>query len=329
LKRLFAATAVAALLSGCVSPLPKYTNPDIPQRQELATTPFFPQTEFHCGPAALATVIGAEGDHTTPDRLSEQLFIPSLEGSLQVEMLAASRRQGYIPVQLESTIQALIDTIAFGKPVLVLQNLATPGRPQWHYAVLIGYDVRANKLFLRSGTEFRKEMRLRSFLRTWEWAGEWAMVLLRPGEMVDSVNQQNYFTALVEIEQTDNQELARAAYEGALSYWPESEFLLTGLGNAAYRIGDMSQSESAFRNLLKDHPESVIGRNNLASVLLAQGCTAQALEQVEYAEILLDNDQRFADMVETTRQEISESITQFGALKCDNRRGLQDYGDQP
>lgn len=326
MKSLFAVTAVTALLSGCLSPLPKITNPDIPQQQELSTTPFFPQTDYHCGPAALATVIGAEGAHTTPERLAEQLFIPSLEGSLQVEMLAASRRQGYIPVQLESTVQVLIDTIAFGKPVLVLQNLATPGRPHWHYAVLIGYDVRSNKLFLRSGTEFRKEMRLRSFLRTWEWAGNWAMVLLQPGEMVDTVNQQNYFKALVEIEQTDNQELAHAAYEDALSFWPESEFLLTGLGMVAYRNGDMSQSESAFRTLLKNQPDSVIGRNNLASVLLAQGCTAQALEQIEYAERLLDNDQRFADMVQTTRQEISESITQFGVVKCNSKHNREDHG---
>lgn len=326
MKRLFAVTAVAALLSGCLTPLPKITHPDIPQQQELATTPFFPQTDFHCGPAALATVIGAEGDHTTPERLAERLFIPSLEGSLQVEMLAASRRQGYIPVQLENTIQVLIDTIALGKPVLVLQNLATPGRPHWHYAVLIGYDVRANKLVLRSGTEFRKEMRLRSFLRTWEWAGKWAMVLLQPGEMVDTVNQQNYFKALAEIEQTDNQELAHAAYEGALAYWPKSEFILTGLGMVAYRDGDMLRSESAFRTLLKNQPDSVIGRNNLASVLLAQGCTMQALVQIEYAERLLDNDQRFADMVQTTRQEISESVTQYGVLKCDSKRNLQDYG---
>ncbi|MGI9318590.1 MAG: PA2778 family cysteine peptidase, partial [bacterium] len=312
MRGFLAATAVAALLSGCLSPLPKNNNPDIPQQQELSTTPFFPQTEFHCGPAALATAMGAEGDSTSPEILSEHLFIPSLEGSLQVEIMATSRRLGYIPVRLESEIQALIDTVALGKPVLVLQNLATPGRPHWHYAVLIGYDISNNKLVLRSGTERRKEMRLRTFLRTWNWAGRWAVILLQPGEMVDTIMQRDYFRALADLEQTDQLELTETAYEGALPYWPDSEFLWAGIGSIAYRQGQLERSENALKTLLNFHPNSVTGRNNLASVLLDKGCTEQALDQISRAEKLLSQDQRFIDMVNATRQEISASISQNG-----------------
>ena len=261
-------------------------------------------------------MMGAEGAATSPGGLAEQLFVPALEGSLQVEILAASRRHGYIPVRLGSEVQTLVDTIAAGKPVLVLQNLATPGKPHWHYAVLIGYNASTNKLVLRSGTEFRKEMRLRTFARTWDWAGKWAIVILEPGEMVDTISQNAYFQALIDIEQTENLELSHTAYSGALAHWPESEILWTGVGTSAYGLGALSQAEIAFRKLLEFHPESVTGRNNLASILHERGCNALALEQIELAKELLADDQRFADMVKTTQQEIAASISERGLGDC-------------
>ena len=316
MKKSLAVAALAALAGGCFSPGPKISNPGIPEQKELLATPFFPQTDYHCGPAALATLMGAEGTPTTPERLADQLFIPELEGSLQIEMLAASRRQGFIPVRLDTTLNSLIETVAIGKPVLVLQNLATPGRPHWHYAVLIGYDAGSNRLVLRSGTEYRKEMRLRAFSRTWNWAGNWAFVLLKPGDRVDTISRENYFQALIDIEQTANQDLSHAAYSGALLHWPESEFLWAGLGMANYKMGELSKAEVAFRKLLDFHPDSVAGRNNLASILLERGCNDLALKQITIAEDKLAGDERFADMVEITQQEIAASISTSGLSHC-------------
>ncbi len=261
--------------------------------------------------------MGAEGASVSPAALSEHLFIPSVEGSLQVEMLAASRRQGYIPVRLSPEIQSLFDTVALGKPVLLLQNLATPGAPQWHYSVLVGYDLSSNKLILRSGTQQRKAMSLRSFLRTWDWGQRWAIVLLQPGEIIETLSQQDYFEALADIEQTDNLELAILAYSGALTHWPDSEFLWTGVGSTALQRGGLVESENAFRQLLKYHPDSVSGRNNLANILLAQGCSSQALEQVQRAESLLTQDQRFSTQVLQTKNEIIASISENGIIECD------------
>ena len=43
---------------------------------ELAAVPFFPQEDFQCGPAALATVLAASGDATTPQALAPQSYLP-------------------------------------------------------------------------------------------------------------------------------------------------------------------------------------------------------------------------------------------------------------
>ena len=69
----------------------------LPLVVELEDTPFYPQTQYQCGPAALATVLQYYGVDTTPDELSGQVYIPERKGSLQIEMIAAARQQGMLP----------------------------------------------------------------------------------------------------------------------------------------------------------------------------------------------------------------------------------------
>ena len=44
----------------------------IPERVELTEVPFYPQKEYQCGPAALATALAASGVEVTPDELVPQ-----------------------------------------------------------------------------------------------------------------------------------------------------------------------------------------------------------------------------------------------------------------
>ena len=149
----------------------------------LQGVPFYPQLEYECGPAALAGVLGASGVSATPATLSPQVYLPGRQGSLQVELMAATRRAGRIPYIVDGTPQALVAELAAGRPVLVLQNLQTRDFPVWHYAVLVGLDAAANRVYLNSGAEQSLPVAAPEFLRTWDWAGRWALVVLRPGEL--------------------------------------------------------------------------------------------------------------------------------------------------
>ena len=116
-------------LSGCASLWPQTAElrralpQGIPEKTELREVPFFPQEEYQCGPAALATVLSASGSRVAPEDLVAQVYLPERKGSLQVEMLAAARRHGRVSYQLAPRLEDLLRELAAGNPVIVLQNL--------------------------------------------------------------------------------------------------------------------------------------------------------------------------------------------------------------
>ena len=174
------------------------------------TPPFFPQTDYECGPAALATALGAAGIDVRPEALTEQVYLPARQGSLQLEMLAAARRRGALAVRLPGTLDALLRELAAGRPVVVLQNLSLPIVPRWHYAVVVGYDLAARELLLRSGTTERQALGLTPFEHTWARGGHWAFVAVPPGELPASASEDEVTAASVAFERVA-QPAARAA----------------------------------------------------------------------------------------------------------------------
>mgnify|MGYP001214710168 CR=1 FL=1 len=203
-RRLTAAGIFLLILAGCATPqlqgLIEGGSPGLPRRAELGTVPFHAQEDFQCGPAALAMAFGAAGKPVEPEALSSQVYLPGRQGSLQVEMLAATRRNGLLAVELKPSLPDLLSEIAAGNPVIVLQNLAFDWYPVWHYAVAIGYDLDEGSVTLRSGLERRIEMSFSTFERTRARGGYWAMLALSPGRMPATVGAPDYMQAAGRLE---------------------------------------------------------------------------------------------------------------------------------
>jgi tetratricopeptide (TPR) repeat protein len=216
-------------------------------------------------------ILSAAGIARTPDALVPQVYVPEREGSLQPEMLAAARRNGAVAVIIPPRLDALLQEVAAGNPVLVLQNLSIQLFPLWHYAVVIGYDLAREELVLRSGTTERLVMPLSTFEHTWERSGYWGMLVLPPGRMPATVPQNAMVDALVAYEKSAPAGSARRAYEAALQRWPQDLTLQLGYGNAVYAAGDRYAAAAAYRQASTDHPESAPAFNNLATVLAELG----------------------------------------------------------
>lgn len=283
------ATLLALLLaglSGCASLRPADYTQGLPPSQamqvELAQVPFHPQEDFQCGPAALATVLQSAGIDRTPAQLVEQVYLPARQGSLQVELLGASRRAGALPYVLRKQPEALLREVAAGHPVVVLQDVGGLLRTQWHYAVVVGYDLAGQTLTLRSGPHRRLVMPLQEFDRTWARSDRWAFVALPPGRLPATANEPDYVAAAAAFERV-MPALGPRAYETALAAWPRNLFSRLALGNAAYRRGQLEQAEDHYRQATRDHPDAADAWNNLAQVLMEQGRTGDALDAARLA----------------------------------------------
>ena len=277
--------ALLAALAGCAVQTPRLLGAppaDLPPRVELASTPFFPQEDYQCGPAALATALSAIGIPTRPEALVDRVFLPGRQGSLQIEMLAGARGRGAVATRIPGTLEAVMRETHEGNPVVVLQNLGLSWAPSWHYAVVIGYALDAAHFVLRSGPMERQELPFSTFEHTWDRSGRWAFVVTLPGTLPATASETEAARALVAFEHNAPPDAAARAYRGALARWPDNLTLAMGLGNTLYAQGDTSGAVAVFRNAAQRH-DAAAAYNNLAMVLLELGRRSEARRAAEQA----------------------------------------------
>ena len=307
--RYAAGVFVLSWLCGCAGLAPqsatlRETLPrELHERVELKSVPFFPQREYQCGPAALATLLATYGAKVTPDELVPQVYIPERKGSLQIEMLAAARRHGMVSYQLAPRFDDVLREIAAGNPVIVLQNFGL--RDGWHYAVAMGYDYDWGKLYLRSGETERQVLPFAVHEFLWMRSGYWAMVAMPPDRIPATADEARWLSAVAALERAGEPRDARTAYQTFLKRWPGNANAAVGLANTHHALGELREAEAVLRGAARQHPDSVIVLNNLAQTLSDEGRHAEALPVIERAAALGGP---FADAVQQTKRTIQERL---------------------
>lgn len=299
-RRLAGVFFVTLTLTACATPpqtrvLLAAPPPDLPGSIELAQTPFFPQQQYQCGPAALATVLGAHAIAVTPEALVDSVYVPALQGSLPEEITATARRYQMLAYPLSASLEALLLEVADGNPVLVMQNLGTRWYPNWHFAVVIGFDLESREIILRSGTTRRWRTTLATFERTWARSSHWALVILPAGEIPASADFTHYQQAAHDLEASGQAAAARAAYRAATQHWPQQPQAWMTWGNSLYANGETPAAEAAFRQATRLSPRNARGWNNLAYALLQTGCPQQAQRAAACAVSFGGSDPEFQD----------------------------------
>jgi hypothetical protein len=302
-----------ALLAGCAQLVPQTVAlrtgwPEgVPLTVEWTGVPFFPDEEYNCGPATLASVLKYGGaDISSIKPLVSQVFLPSRQGSLQVEMLAAPRHYGRVSYQLQPRYADMLREVAAGNPVIVLQDVGIMFT-QWHYAVINGFDYPSGTLYMRSGTTPREKIPFSYLERTWIKGGYWAMVVTPPDRIPVTATEDSWMTAVLAMARTGGTEAATKAYAAALKRWPDDLPAAIGLANEYHSHGDFARAVNVLRTAQQRHPQSVIVINNLAQSLSDQGRNAEALAVIGKAS---DPQSPFSGEVRSTRQLILQRIAQ-------------------
>jgi hypothetical protein len=311
-RRLLAGLAVL-VLSGCAQLVPQTIvlrtdwPAGVPRQVELAQVPFFPQNDYQCGPAALASALNYSGVLAGPESRADEVWLPSRKGSLQVEMLAAPRRHGRVSYRLEPRYADLLREVAAGNPVVVLQDvgLMTPFLAQWHYAVVNGFDYETGTIYLRSGLQVRQQMSFTAFERSWIPGNHWAMVVQPPDKVAATATEERWLQALLGLARGGDVAATVNGYAAALQRWPDSLPAAIGLANSLHARGSIAEAAGVLREALQRNPQSVIVLNNLAQTLSDLGRHAEALALIDRAS---DPQNPFAAEVRSTRALIQERM---------------------
>lgn len=281
--------AIAATLVGCAAIIPQSEQirqqwpADLGDRRELSAVPFFPQSDYECGPAALAMVLAFDDVPASTETLIPEVYVPGRQGSLQAEMLAAPRRHGVVSLKLAPRLEDVLREVEAGSPVLVLQDYGFWPFRIWHYAVVVGYDRTARKVVLRSGVRERLEMPIAVFEYLWRPSSYWAMVALPADRVAATAEESAWLDAVAAVDRVSTRAVARKAYLALLKRWPDNLNAAIGLANVHYAEGDLASSENVLRDAATKHPDSVVVLNNLAQVLADQEHYDEALRLIEDA----------------------------------------------
>lgn len=292
-------SGVFLLLAGCQAlpqseQLKRSAPAGVAAKFEIQNVPFFPQKDFYCGPTTLAEVFNFYGHQVTPDSIAPTIFIPQREGSLQIEMVSTARMHGFVPYAAKSDLTTIIQLVAENKPVIVLQNLALPWYPMWHYAVVKGYDLQHAELTLHTGVTENYKVSFELFERTWQRGKYWMLVPLIPGQTSQFLEPFEFINAAYNMLLIGKTQSAIKSLESATKQWPDewlSYFLIgTHFIDSAPSLA-ASWFEQGFENG-KSEPNYL---NNYAYTLAQIGCMKKAHQVIALARALSPQDDNILD----------------------------------
>lgn len=235
--------------------------PALPEKVVIENVPFIEQSAGHCGPATLTMLLQKLGKNIQVEDIASQVYTPGMEGSFQTDMISAGRRQALLAIPVEG-MTALLTEIHAGNPVIVFENLALSWLPQWHYALVYGYDLSKPEVYMHSGPEKDKIWDMRKLERSWKLTDYWGMILLKPGQLSPSAGELAHVTAAAALEDLKMKEEAKTSYLAILKKWPQSLGALIGMGNIEAHQKNYKSSLAYFKKAADLYPQSEAAQKN-------------------------------------------------------------------
>lgn len=188
-------------LTGCIGPTAtQQAVRGLPERVELTGVPEFPERAYFGAPSALSSLLVQQGVDSSPKQVVKQLQLPKQEQQLEANIVKQINANGLLAYPLRPQLEALLQQVAAGYPVLLRFNEGFGWMGMPRYAVLIGYDSKEQTLLLRAGNSRRWETSFSSFTSAWQSADNWAVLVLAPLQLPAQVDAQRWLQAADQLE---------------------------------------------------------------------------------------------------------------------------------
>jgi len=150
----------------------------------LSNVPFFEQTEYQCGPAALASVINywrgqtASVGYVSPEEIATAVYSHSARGTLGMDLLIYARRLGFNARSYSGSIDDIRNQIDKGVPLILLVDLGPSVYQINHFMVAVGYTDKG--VIVHSGREHTVYMTVDRLKNIWQRTGFWTLLVEPP-----------------------------------------------------------------------------------------------------------------------------------------------------
>jgi len=142
---------------------------EIKSRTSIPDVPFFKQTKYHCGPAALACVYNFHGVRQSADEISERIYSREQKGSLNLQLLIDAREQGLSATMYSGSFEKIRDAVDSKTPLILMLS---EGAESLHYVVVVGYEGSdLSTIITHDGYEPHKEYSRETLEKKWRPTG--------------------------------------------------------------------------------------------------------------------------------------------------------------
>ena len=235
---------------------------EVSKHHLIPDVPIVNQSAGYCGPATLTMAMQYRLVAVDIDQIATEVYTPGVEGSFPLDIISATRRHGLSGIAIEK-MTSLITEVAVGNPVIIFENLSLSWAPQWHYALIVGYDLEKQEIIMHSGNSAYKKVDMKDFERSWKLADYWGLAVLPPNQLSETGSEYSHLKSAVGLEQANHFTEAKLAYKAILTRWPQSLVALIGLGNLSYVKKNKKEAIMWLKLAVKFHPESLAAKNNL------------------------------------------------------------------
>jgi len=143
--------------------------------ERVLDVPFFLQTDYACGPTALAEVYNFWGINIAPELIVKDFDITRHKGTLTIDLLIHAKRYGFQATSETGTVDKLKKLIDNGIPVIVLLDLGWSFVQKNHFVTVVGYGRKG--FYLHDGKKKNRLFPYKEFENKWKRADYWMLVI--------------------------------------------------------------------------------------------------------------------------------------------------------
>ncbi len=146
-----------------------------PDLRLIDTVPFFPQEQYQCGPAAMASVLNYRGLAITPEEIAREIYSKSARGTLNFDMIFFAQKKGLQARQYSGSLEDLKKNIDQFNPLIVLVDYGFLAYRKDHFMVVVGYD--SGHVMVHSGKDRFKPVPNEDFIGPWKKTKFWTLLI--------------------------------------------------------------------------------------------------------------------------------------------------------